>query len=201
MKYLALSSLLLLTACGGGVFGDSKPASATYVRLANPPTPSIVAYSSFDLADSILADHGGFSGGNLNDCQAKNIINPDWPYNYGVVHVSALTLDFFINGSFTLPFGDDFTCNTNGMTGTISSASTRRSGSNVYYLNNLNMDAASIQNTWREFWQTVLAQTGTISISQPSNASITCTNLMGQHLTIAASPARDISNEIRACVN
>ena len=195
---------LALTACGGGLFGDSKPASASFVRLANPPTPTILSYNSFDLANSMNSGKGILGGGYLVQCQSVNTAHPDWPYNTSTLQIESSSgngFSFSVSGNFTLPYGDIMTCNTNGMSGTISSVAINRLGTPIYLMNNLNIDAASIQNTWREFWQSVLAKNGSIMVSQPSSAIITCTNLMGQNLSIAASPVRDISNEIRNCIN
>lgn len=173
---------LSLFGCGGG-----DPPSASFVKVTPPPTPSIVIYKAFDLAISA-------STSQLLSCQAKNIINPSYPYNYTFLSFGS---GFSLTGNFTLPYGDDFTCRVQGMTGTVSSAALTSN----YALSNLNIDAASAQVTWREFWAAVLAQNGSLLISQPSSASITCTTLFGQKLTILGSPARDIKNEMQSCLN
>jgi len=175
-----------LAGCGGGGLFDNTPPYAAFIKIDPPPTPTIVIYSSLDLANSIYTTP-------LRSCLPLNIKNPSWPYNYSQLNLSSFTL----NGNFTLPFGDDFSCRIQGMTGTVTSAQM----TSKYALTNLNLDAASVQVTWREYWNAVVKQSGSVLISQPSNANLTCTTLMGQQIVIPGNPARDIKEELSKCLN
>ena len=182
---ITLTSISLV-GCGGGGLFDNTPPYASFVKIDPPPTPHIVIYSSLDLANSIYTTP-------LRSCLPLNIKNPSWPYNYSQLNISS----FSLNGNFTLPFGDDFSCRIQGMTGTVTSAQM----TSKYALTNLNLDAVSVQATWREYWDAVVKQSGSVLISQPSNANLTCTTLMGQQIVIPGNPARDIKNELLKCLN
>ena len=182
---ITLASISLV-GCGGGGLFDNTPPYASFTKIDPPPTPTLVIYSSLDLANSIYTTP-------LRSCLPQNIIHPSWPYNYSQLNLSS----FSLNGNFTLPFGDDYTCRIQGMTGTVTSAQM----TSKYALTNLNLDAASVQNTWREYWTAVVNQSGSVLITQPSNANLTCTTLMGQQIVIPGNPARDIKNELLKCLN
>ena len=200
-KSISLLTALFLSGCGGG-----DPV-ATYVPSTNPATPTVTLYQSFDLSNSTAVARGILGGPTLIGCPTNTQTVQISNYVANMVTVNNITsygttYFFLLNGNFSLPNGGDFSCNTNGMTGTIASASLLGANSSqIYTLTGLNLDAIAIQNSWRDFWKLVIAQTGKVLLSQPSAATITCTNSMNQTFTIQAATSRDIAPDILKCLN
>jgi len=193
---------LFLAGCGGG--GDPV---ATYIPAAIPPTPTVTLYQSLDLSNSIATARGILGGPTLIGCPTSTQTVQISNYVANMVTVNNITsygttYYFQLSGNFSLPNGGNITCNTNGMTGTIASANLLDvKSSQIYTLTGLNLDAIAIQNSWRDFWKLVIAQNGKVLLSQPSAATITCTNSTNQTFTIQATTSRDIAPDILKCLN
>lgn len=201
MKCAALASLLLLSACGGGGSTSSNGQTGTSM------IPEMKVFQPLNLARSIAVANGSLSGtGQLLNCptagqqiEIKNVIYemitlPNGNTTYGSTYY------FFISGNLGLPNGGQFTCNTTGMTGNITSVKLLdATNSEIYTLNNLNLPAASIQNGWRGFWQDVLKQNNQINLTTSNAFAITCSNSSGTTLSNTLTGVTDLSKIITAC--
>lgn len=165
---MLFSTLLGIVACGGG--GSSNSAQTT---------PTLVAYQNFDLRLSIpLAQPIGCPT-NTNQLVMNYYYTVPTQIQGGIQNVvTGITTN--LSGNINLPNGALPTCTTTGINGTITQVVISNSQGTIYTLSNLNIPASSVSVNWEGFWTAVLAQTGSINISQTSSAIITCTNLNNQ---------------------
>jgi 5-enolpyruvylshikimate-3-phosphate synthase len=192
---------LILTACGGGA------PSASFVPSPTPLTPQITVYgTSFILSDTVISAMSSTQGTLVNcptsgtEIELKNTISRMVTVNtmtsYGI------TVYAYLTGNFSLPNGGQLTCNTTGITGTISRQRFFDGSNNLIFdLTNLNLPANSMQSGWQSYWKAILAQTGQLNLTGSSAATITCTNSQNSQITIPLNTAGDISSQIRNCVN
>jgi hypothetical protein len=195
IKLLTATAVLsLLSACGGGGGGSTGTAPAS---LADP---KITVYSTFDLANSVLTGNSSLDGvlqgcGLLNGTSATQI-------NLMVFRLNQTTrttvqYNFILDGTFNIP--NVSTCNTTGITGTITGVTMMVNSNPAYRVTELAIDAGSFKYGQKIFWENVLKQTGKIINSQTTSSQINCTDSSGKGWYTPLTSIADISSFFTTC--
>lgn len=200
--------LSMLTACGGGggggvgnVAGNNAGGSAGGTT-ATTPTPVVVVdpkikvYSSFNIANAVL------TGASANDGELQKCIP-----NASQLEFMKLTYDetaqrfvryiFTLDGNFQLPNAS--TCSTTGMTGKVTGVNMMADGNPVYALTSLNIDASTLKNGTKVFWENVLKQSGKIINYESASFQINCTDSIGRNFSTPLMVITDISPFFTNC--
>lgn len=196
MEKLAIILLVLnLVGCGGG--GSS---AASFSQSTTPLTPQLSVYgSSFDLSNTTVSALSS-SQGLLIGCPTGG---SEVQLSQSVINYNGSFTVYYVllSGNFSLPNGGQMSCNTTGITGTITRHRLSSDNSLIFDMTNINLPANAMQSGWQPYWKAILAQTGQIMTTQSSGASITCKNSMNLTLTQTLNSPIDIGPFIKKCVS
>ncbi len=202
MKNKSFGTLIIsfLVGCGGG-----SP-TATFSPSAVPLTPQIsVQNINFDLSQTVISGSRGDGGlFSCSDGGSEIHLSQYFPQLTTNNVTTSGSQTFWVNlyGNFTIA-GGAFNCNTSGITGTINRQTYFDSKSNIIFdISNLNLPANAMQFGWRAYWAAILAQSGQITLTQSSVATLTCTNTASnKQFTLKPTSSGDMSGFIKNCVN
>jgi len=105
----------------------------------------------------------------------------------------------FATGSFTLPNGRS-SCSISGITGVINHLEWSLGGITAWTLDNVNIDASTVQMNWKYFWSDLYNKSSTIMASSTSSAKLTCASSLGIISLNLQSTSSDIKPFIASCI-
>jgi hypothetical protein len=194
----------MLTACGGGggdggvgnVAGNGGGATGPNAPPVIVVDPKIKVFSNFNIANAVLTGASA-ADGELQKCGSNTSQLEFMKLTFDETTQRFVRYIFTLDGNFQLP--NAFSCSTTGMTGKITGVNMMADGNPVYALTSLNIDASTLKNGTKVFWENVLKQSGKIINSESTRFQINCTDSVGRNFSTSLMAIADISPFFNNC--